>query len=105
MIKTGDWTIADLIKYLCSVQKTLMPVEIERLQKTSAFTKEMPLGADPVQAQVKYTASQLYEPSDIFRSLQLPIIDWGVHNKWRSSSEEGISSILHHNISRLTVTI
>lgn len=90
MIKTGDWTAADLIKYLCSVQKTLTPVEIERLQKTAAFTKELPTAANEEHLPVKYSASQLYEPSDVFRSLGLPIIDWGAQNRWRANSEEGM---------------
>ncbi|KAI0646791.1 hypothetical protein C8Q79DRAFT_956470 [Trametes meyenii] len=90
MIKTGDWTIAELIKYLVAVQSTLAPVELERLQMTSAFPRELrpdeklPENGRPP----RYRAGNLYEPLDVFRELKLPVIDWGTHPKWRSNSEE-----------------
>ena len=40
MIKTGDWTIPDLGKYLVSVQSMLQTIEIEGLQLTPAFLDE-----------------------------------------------------------------
>ncbi|KAL5514880.1 hypothetical protein ACEPAG_2196 [Sanghuangporus baumii] len=89
MVKTGDWTIADLIKYLVAVQSTLTQMEIERLRQTSAFNKEIP--ADQLDSQTvrkKFKAGDLYEPLDIFRQLKLPIIDWGVQTKWRPYSDE-----------------
>ncbi|RPD65851.1 hypothetical protein L226DRAFT_529987 [Lentinus tigrinus ALCF2SS1-7] len=90
MIKTGDWTIAELIKYLVAVQSTLAPVEVERLRMTSAFPRErredekLPENGKPP----RYRASELYEPLDVFRELKLPVIDWGTHPKWRSNSDE-----------------
>ena len=97
MIKTGDWTIPDLIKYLVSVQSTLQPIEIERLRLTPAFpeeaTAEQNQNEDGTLKKVpKFKASDLYEPLDVFRSLGLPIIDWrgkDAKHKWRSNSEEG----------------
>ena len=97
MIKTGDWTIPDLIKYLVSVQTTLQQFEIDRLRLTPAFpeeaTAEQNRNPDSVPMKVpKFKASDLYEPLDAFRSLGLPIIDWGGKDgkhKWRSGSEEG----------------
>lgn len=83
MIKTGDWTVADLIKYLVNVQTTLSVPEMERLQATSAFAKE----GD--EKKTRFRAIDLYEPNDMLRQLGLPIIDWGNTVKWRSSSEEG----------------
>jgi len=97
MIKTGDWTTPDLIKYLVSVQSTLQSMEIERLRLTPAFPEEAAVeqskNEDGTPKKVpKFRASDLYEPLDVFRSLGLPIIDWrgkdGKH-RWRSSSEEG----------------
>ena len=91
MIKTGDWSIADLIKYLVAVQSTLTPTEFDRLKMTSAFPRErregeaLPEGAKPP----RHRTSELYEPLDVFRELKLPVIDWGTHPKWRSNSEEG----------------
>ncbi|KZT22896.1 hypothetical protein NEOLEDRAFT_1137233 [Neolentinus lepideus HHB14362 ss-1] len=89
MIKTGDWTIADLTKYLVSVQSTLTNDEVGRLRNTSAFPREAYPGEDSGKNKlVRYKASDLYEPLDIFRELKLPVLDWGGHVKWRGSSEE-----------------
>ena len=97
MIKTGDWTIPDLIKYLVAVKSTLQQFEIERLRLTPAFPEELTVDQEQIEEGTpkkvpKFRASDLYEPLDVFKSLGLPIIDWrgkdGKH-KWRSNSEEG----------------
>ncbi|KAH9946348.1 uncharacterized protein BXZ73DRAFT_86493 [Epithele typhae] len=90
MIKTGDWTIADLIKYLVDVQMTLTATELERLEMTSAFPRELREGEKlPENGKpFRQKASDLYEPLDVFRELKLPIIDWGKTQKWRSNSPE-----------------
>ena len=98
MIKTGDWTISDLTKYLASIRSNLTTEEMKRLENTSVFQKETTVtetdqSAQPVQVQ-RYKASQLYEPQDIFRDLGLPIIDWGTKTRWRSSSDEGENTSL-----------
>jgi hypothetical protein len=92
MIKTNEWTIADLTKYLVSVKSTLTPEEMQRLKATAAFPKEM--DTDPSVKRTRYLANQLFEPSTTFRSLGLPVIDWGHQIKWRSSSEEGEAACL-----------
>jgi hypothetical protein len=89
MIKTNEWTIADLTKYLVSVKGSLAPEEIERLKATSAFPTEIKDSEINNNKKTRYRANQLYEPLDVFRSLALPVIDWGQNTKWRSSSEEG----------------
>ncbi|SRR6266851_3483720 len=93
MIKTGDWTTFDLVKYLVSIQTTLMPQEVERLRHTSAFPRE---GTSKEQSAAgtgrkvqRHKAMDLYEPIDVFRELGLPVIDWGADNRWRPSSDEG----------------
>jgi len=87
MVKTGDWTISDLITHLVTIQSTLTPEEITKLQMTSAFSKE---GENALpEKRPRYRASDLYEPSVANRQLGLPIIDWGEKTKWRSGSEEG----------------
>jgi hypothetical protein len=93
MIKTGDWTTYDLVKYLVSIQSTLTPQEIERLRQTSAFPNE---GAGKEQLTTgqtrkvpRHRAMDLYEPVDTFRELNLPIIDWGGDNRWKPMSDEG----------------
>lgn len=91
MIKTGDWTIADLVKYLVAVQQTLTSLELDRLRHTSAFPKEIhqDLPNAETERTKRYKASDLYEPLDVFKELKLPVIDWGTQTKWRASSEEG----------------
>ena len=90
MIKTGDWTAADLMKYLASLQSTLTGLEMGRLKVTAAFMKEDELtNLTEGQRPTRYCASDLYEPLDVHRQLQLPVIDWGKQAKWRGTSEEG----------------
>lgn len=90
MIKTGDWTTAELIKYLVAVQSTLTPTELDRLRLTAAFSREASSDSTPEgQAVTRYKASDLYEPSDVLRKLGLPIIAWSDDMKWRNNSEEG----------------
>lgn len=111
MIKTGDWTIADLIKYLVAVHSTLTPTEMDRLRHTAAFPKES-LTDEVVSDQAtkpRFKASDLYEPLDVFRQLNLPVIDWGIDAKWRPYSEEGMPSFhfikrrLRHAFSKVFV--
>ncbi|KAG6878540.1 hypothetical protein C0993_004438 [Termitomyces sp. T159_Od127] len=88
MIKTNEWTVADLAKYLVSIQSTLSSEEWARLKMTAAFFQEGNLEGDTDQNAKRYQAQQLYEPVDVFRSLGLPVLDWGKQTKWRSSSDE-----------------
>jgi len=92
MIKTNEWTIADLTKYLVSVRSSLTAEEFERLKATSAFPVEISGETANSEKRSRYKANQLYEPLDVFRSLNLPVIDWGQQTKWRSSSDEGMIS-------------
>lgn len=90
MIKTNEWTINDLTRYLVSVKSNLKEEEIRRLRLTAAFPKERSEeDKDNGPKLRRLRADQLYEPLPIFRQLGLPIIDWGVQTKWRSNSEEG----------------
>lgn len=88
MVKTGDWSISDLVGYLVQVRDTLTTEEFAKLASTAAFPKE---GAPPAvgQKNPRYCARELYEPVGIFRQLQLPVLDWGEKSKWRNNSEEG----------------
>ena len=92
MIKTGDWTIVDLVKYLTSVQSTLSGDELQRLKHTAAFLKEADSDAPnqkPTGKIPRFKASDLYEPSEALRALGLPIIGWGKEHRWKPSSDEG----------------
>ena len=98
MIKTGDWTIPDLVKYLVSVQSALQTIEIKGLRLSFAFSEkgtaeqfrdEKSEDGTPKEDPM-LRAPELYEPLEVFRSLGLLIIDRrgkdGKH-KWRSNSE------------------
>lgn len=106
MIKTGDWTIPQLVKYLTGVKDTLTVEEIERLKQTAAFSKEESAGngdgasvatanggavspGTPIPRKTRFKVLDLYEPSDALRQLHLPILDWGDNPKWRPNSDEG----------------
>ncbi|KAH7882874.1 hypothetical protein F5I97DRAFT_1930497 [Phlebopus sp. FC_14] len=87
MVKTGDWTIPDLVGYLVQVRDTLSDEELSRLASTSAFTKEGDQQSSD-KRKPRCRACDLYEPTDILRQLQLPILDWGEKSRWKASSEE-----------------
>ncbi|CAE6384073.1 unnamed protein product [Rhizoctonia solani] len=81
MIHTGDWSTADLIKYLVAVRDTLSPLEIDRLKQTAAFMCE---GQEEGEGKPKrYFARDLYEPIDALRNLGLPILFWSPTVKWK----------------------
>ncbi|TFK25484.1 hypothetical protein FA15DRAFT_703591 [Coprinopsis marcescibilis] len=88
MIETNKWTIPELIKYLVSVRSTLTDEEMEKLKSTKAFSREN----DPTTSfdgkAFRYRAVELYEPSETFRRLNLPVLDWGEKVKWKANSEE-----------------
>jgi hypothetical protein len=89
MIKTGDWTIADLARYLASVQTTLAEKEWKKLRATAAFLAEGKSTPDPATGRPpRFAANQLYEPTPALRELGLPLLDWGAGNKWKAASDE-----------------
>ncbi|KAF8626827.1 hypothetical protein AX15_004659 [Amanita polypyramis BW_CC] len=88
MVKTNEWTIADLIGYLVSIRSTLTTEEMSRLKATPAFLKEKVETLPASEKLQRLQAKQLYEPNDILRQMGLPIIDWGKQKKWRNSSKE-----------------
>lgn len=88
LIGGGEWTCHDLMKYLVSVKDNLSAEEINRLRHTAAFPLEQ-IGKDGAEklATVRKMPSDLYEPVDSMRELNLPVLDWG-DIKWRSGSDE-----------------
>ena len=102
MIETGSWAVPRLISYLVSIQSTLLPPEIETLQKNPAFPKEATVEQNKNEGSTlkkipKLKPSDLYEPLDVFRDLGLPIIDWrgkDYKNEWRSDSKEGVPNMI-----------
>jgi hypothetical protein len=92
MVETGkkNWSISDLIGYLVQVQNNLSPDEFVRLKSFKAFTVE---GARvDMGKRARYCALDLYPPLDIFRQLQLPVIDWGKKPRWQDESDHGKQS-------------
>lgn len=87
MLETGNWCISDLVGYLVQVQNTLTPDELSRLKSFEAFTNEGAQG--DVGKRPRYRAVDLYPPLDIFRQLQLPLIDWGGKARWQNESDQG----------------
>ncbi|KIY74271.1 hypothetical protein CYLTODRAFT_416120 [Cylindrobasidium torrendii FP15055 ss-10] len=84
VIKTGQWDIFDLLKYLAS--RTLEPDELARLRVTAVFPKEE--GQNPDVPPKKYRANELYEPVEDLRKLGLPILGWNSKKRWTSTSSE-----------------
>ena len=95
MVKTNEWTVADLLGYLVSILSTLTPEEVSRLKVTAAFSKEGTVAPSRNEKPQRFQAKQLYEPNDVLRQMGLPIIDWGTQKKWRSSSKEGADLDIH----------
>jgi hypothetical protein len=99
MIHSGDWTAADLVKYLVAVRETLTTLEIDRLKQTATFMREESAENSAVDTKdsavpKRYMATELYEPVDTLRALGLPILSWGEQAKWRPNSEEGKQATL-----------
>lgn len=81
---TSKWSHVDLIKYLASVQSDIPLDDIKRLQTTPICLADK---SSSSLSQQRYLVSELFEPDDSLRRLQLPIIQWpGIY---RSSSAEG----------------
>lgn len=98
MIKTGQWTNQELVKYLISARITLSQTEVDDLRAYPAFSEEDRNEDGTSNEVTRVKASDLYEPLDVFKALGLPIIDWpGRDNKprWRHNSEEGIFSTIY----------
>ncbi|PWN54178.1 hypothetical protein IE53DRAFT_392097 [Violaceomyces palustris] len=90
LVAAGDWSHVDLVGYLASNKESLSSLEKERLTKTAIFPKygEVgPPGKDGKPKIIRYRASDLYEPLDVFKALKLATIDWP-GKAWRSTSDE-----------------
>lgn len=89
MVNSDDWGVHDLVGYLVRVRATLKPTDIKELQETPAFPQEvLRKGGDRVTVG-RRKLTELYEPTDALRELDLPLLDWGGH-KWTAASKEGM---------------
>jgi hypothetical protein len=79
----GKWSHVDLIKYLSSVRDDIPGEDIRRLKVTPICPAE----EDGKGSKKLYKPSELFEPKDSLRSLNLPVLSWpGVY---RFGSYEG----------------
>ncbi|KIJ65764.1 hypothetical protein HYDPIDRAFT_186930 [Hydnomerulius pinastri MD-312] len=86
LLDTGDWSISDFIDYLVRSSPPLTTQQISILKSSKLFSEESPqnsAGKKP-----RYCADELFPPVEIFRQLQLPVIDWGKKSKWLNESDE-----------------
>jgi len=82
----GKWSHVDLIRYLASVREDIPPDDIKRLKATPMCPAEVNRDSNEGSSR-RYVMSDLFEPKDTLRNLNLPIIQWpGI---FRSGSVEG----------------
>ncbi|KAH6912025.1 hypothetical protein BKA70DRAFT_1266286 [Coprinopsis sp. MPI-PUGE-AT-0042] len=88
LFNTKQWTTAVVAKYLASVRSTLTDEEMERLRSARVFRQE-PRTADVFRMSgARFVVSELHEPSDLCRKLELPVLHWDQSLKWDSQSNE-----------------
>ncbi|SNX84781.1 uncharacterized protein MEPE_03490 [Melanopsichium pennsylvanicum] len=90
LVAGGGWSHVDLVSYLASNKETLSDLEKERLKKTAIFPKHGevgPLKEDGKPRIIRHRASDLYEPTEALKALELPVLDW-TDKQWKPSSEE-----------------
>ena len=87
MFSKGDWSYVDLIKYLVSVKETLSAAEMDRLRQT-AWLPQQESKSNPAGQNTKLKASELHEPSQIARDLDLPMLAWTGTSRWLSGSPD-----------------
>ncbi|KAK3359758.1 hypothetical protein B0T25DRAFT_533783 [Lasiosphaeria hispida] len=86
------WSHVELIKYLASVTKDIPAADMKKLKESQLCPAEAgPPGMEPTKGTERlYKVSELFEPKDTLRTLQLPILQWpGPPGSFRSSSAEG----------------
>ncbi len=90
LVAGGGWSHVDLVSYLASNKETLSDLEKERLKKTAIFPKHGEVGGlkeDGTPKIIRHRASDLYEPTEALKALQLPVLDWA-DKPWRPTSDE-----------------
>ncbi|KAJ3565513.1 hypothetical protein NPX13_g7479 [Xylaria arbuscula] len=82
----AKWSHVELIKYLASVHMDIPPDDFLKLKQSKICPAEAgPAGKESSQATTQlFRISDLYEPNQILRSLQLKIIQWpgGTLSSW-----------------------
>ncbi|KAI5461412.1 hypothetical protein BGZ63DRAFT_424301 [Mariannaea sp. PMI_226] len=85
------WSHVELVKYLASVSQDIPAADLRKLKETRFCPAEAgPKGMEPTKGtETLYKVSELFEPKDSLRTLQLPILQWpGPPGSFRPSSME-----------------
>ena len=80
LVKGGQWSHIDLIKYLAAAKSDIPSKDMEKLKNTPLCPRE----GDT--SEKRFTIQTLYEPKAEFRSFGLPVMGWP--KDWRPFSEE-----------------
>ncbi|KAF4824404.1 hypothetical protein CGCSCA5_v001098 [Colletotrichum siamense] len=86
------WSHMELVKYLASVRDDIPAEDMRKLKETRFCPAEAgPRGMEPTKGSTQlYKVSELFEPKDTLRVLQLPILQWpGPPGSFRANSNEG----------------
>lgn len=85
------WSHVELISYLASVKDDIPPDDLKKLRTTSICAAEAgPPGQEASQGTIKrYRISELFEPKESLRQLDLPILQWPGKIGYRAASPEG----------------
>ncbi|KDQ08125.1 hypothetical protein BOTBODRAFT_48402 [Botryobasidium botryosum FD-172 SS1] len=94
MVATEDSSNFQLVKWLVHRKDTLTSAHLKEaamfLKKESSGEglRPFPKAAPTLQNSKRFTATQLYEPTEVLKQLDLPILDWDSDKKWQSDSGE-----------------
>jgi hypothetical protein len=72
------WSHVELIKYLASVKNDIPADDMKKLKQSKLCPAELPRkGTEPAKPTTElYRVSELYEPKDSLRTLNVPILQW-----------------------------
>lgn len=84
MLSTGDWAVSNLLDYLVQRMSSLTSDDISALTESEIFIEETSRNIETKNARRR--AAKLYPPTDIFRRLRLPVIEWSGNLEWDDTS-------------------
>ncbi|KAH8908629.1 hypothetical protein BR93DRAFT_944198 [Coniochaeta sp. PMI_546] len=82
------WSHVELIKYLASVKNDIPAEDMKKLKQSRLCPAELPRkGSEPAKPTTElYRVSELFEPKDSLRTLNIPILQWPM--AFRTTSPE-----------------
>ena len=93
MLSPGDWTVLNVIDYLIREEPSLTVEDLSSLRSSKIFKRECLQGGG--QEDTHHCAAELYPPLDIFRNLQLPVLEWSRKSGWTETSPEGELNVIY----------